>query len=373
VTTDDTGPEIPSGFLLSGVYYDIVTNAGYGGNITICLEYDPSGITGAEEDLRLYHYHGDTWTDVSTSLDTGANRIYCQVSALSLFAVLEPPLNSPPAALDDAFVTDQDDTLDVPAPGILANDTDPDGDALTAVLQNDTSHGTLALNADGSFTYTPVPGYYGADNFTYIASDGAADSHLATVSLTVHQDNSAGVFPSFTVRYMTINQANNNQSKNQRFSKWFSRYTAKQDKPTFSLWGRLRLPEGYTVAELDKYAAVTISIDQSSGEGTTNFQELNLRKLGIIWTSKQSEQNISEYMNITKMTVLWYPDSSHWAGWAMFYLRGTLELPDDIESDTLPLKATVTLGIPVTADGGGNLVGEDTVECKITDRSNRWQ
>jgi hypothetical protein len=127
------------------------------------------------------------------------------------------------------------------------------------------------------------------------------------------------------------------------------------------------------VAELDKYAAVTISIDQSSGEGTTNFQELNLRKLGIIWTSKQSEQNISEYMNITKMTVLWYPDSSHWAGWAMFYLRGTLELPDDIESDTLPLKATVTLGIPVTADGGGNLVGEDTVECKITDRSNRWQ
>ena len=45
------------------------------------------------------------------------------------------------------------------APGVLANDTDPDGDPLTAVLVTGPSHGTLTLNANGSFTYTPAANY----------------------------------------------------------------------------------------------------------------------------------------------------------------------------------------------------------------------
>ena len=56
---------------------------------------------------------------------------------------------------------------------MLANDTDADGDALTAVLIAGPAHGTLTLNADGSFTYTPAAGYNGTDSFTYRASDGA--------------------------------------------------------------------------------------------------------------------------------------------------------------------------------------------------------
>ena len=55
---------------------------------------------------------------------------------------------------------------------MLANDTDMDGDALTAVLVSGPAHGTLTLNPDGSFTYTPAANYNGADTFTYKANDG---------------------------------------------------------------------------------------------------------------------------------------------------------------------------------------------------------
>ena len=56
---------------------------------------------------------------------------------------------------------------------MLGNDTDPDGDTLTAaVVDSAPSHGTLTLNADGSFTYTPAANFNGTDSFTYRASDG---------------------------------------------------------------------------------------------------------------------------------------------------------------------------------------------------------
>ena len=70
-------------------------------------------------------------------------------------------------------------------PGVLANDTDADGNPLTAVLDTNVTHGTLALNANGGFTYTPTTGYTGPDSFTYHANDGTANSNIVTVSLTV--------------------------------------------------------------------------------------------------------------------------------------------------------------------------------------------
>ena len=65
------------------------------------------------------------------------------------------------------------------APGVLANDTDADGDPLTAVVVTGPAHGTLTLNANGSFTYTPAANYNGADRFTYRANDGTANSNNA--------------------------------------------------------------------------------------------------------------------------------------------------------------------------------------------------
>jgi VCBS repeat-containing protein len=67
---------------------------------------------------------------------------------------------------------------------VLANDTDPDGDALTAQLASSTANGTVSLQSDGSFTYTPNAGFTGDDSFSYTASDGSLTS-TATATITV--------------------------------------------------------------------------------------------------------------------------------------------------------------------------------------------
>jgi VCBS repeat-containing protein len=93
-----------------------------------------------------------------------------------------------PEAVEDDYMTDVDVTLTVTAPGVLSNDSDLNGDPLTAVLDTDVSDGTLTLNADGSFTYVPDAGFYGTDSFTYHANDGTTDSNTVTVTIEVIQD-----------------------------------------------------------------------------------------------------------------------------------------------------------------------------------------
>jgi len=98
-----------------------------------------------------------------------------------------------PLANDDAYTTDEDTTLVVAALGVLTNDIDDD--SLTAILDTGPSNGTLTLNADGSFTYTPALNFNGTDSFIYYANDGSLDSNFATVTITVNTVNDA---PSFT-------------------------------------------------------------------------------------------------------------------------------------------------------------------------------
>ncbi|MGH9458687.1 MAG: Ig-like domain-containing protein, partial [Thermoanaerobaculia bacterium] len=90
-----------------------------------------------------------------------------------------------PVANDDAFSTNEDTALTVPVPGVLGNDTDADSTTVTATLVSGTSNGTLVLNADGSFTYTPNSEFSGSDSFTYKASDGTNVSNVATVTIDV--------------------------------------------------------------------------------------------------------------------------------------------------------------------------------------------
>jgi len=109
----------------------------------------------------------------------GAN----QASATVTVTVI--PVNDAPEAANDAFSLTQGGSLIGPAPGVLTNDTDVEGDALSAMLATPPLHGTLALSANGGFTYTPTNHYFGADSFAYRASDGSATSTVATVSLTI--------------------------------------------------------------------------------------------------------------------------------------------------------------------------------------------
>jgi len=100
------------------------------------------------------------------------------------------PVASPPVAVDDGFETNEDIPLVVDAAqGVLANDYDPDGDAISAVLVAGPDNGTLDLSDDGSFSYTPDQDYFGTDTFTYKVGAGSMDSENATVTITINPVN----------------------------------------------------------------------------------------------------------------------------------------------------------------------------------------
>lgn len=100
-------------------------------------------------------------------------------------------LNAPPIAQDDIYAVDEDTVLLVPGPGVTGNDTDAEGAALAVTLVTGPAHGTLAMNADGSFSYTPEADFNGSDSFTYRVNDGSLDSNLAMVTVAVNPVNDA--------------------------------------------------------------------------------------------------------------------------------------------------------------------------------------
>ena len=102
-------------------------------------------------------------------------------SNLATVTITVAPQNDEPVAENDGHTTTQDVSLGVSRDdGVLSNDGDVDGDPLVANLIADVANGTLVLNSDGSFTYTPDSGFSGTDSFTYQANDGTEDSNIAT-------------------------------------------------------------------------------------------------------------------------------------------------------------------------------------------------
>ncbi|HEV7365582.1 MAG TPA: PKD domain-containing protein [Gemmatimonadales bacterium] len=110
-----------------------------------------------------------------------------------------PPSNGAPTAFPDDYTTNEggDQTLTIgAAQGVLANDTDPEHDPLTASLASGPSNGTVNLRSDGSFDYTPNSSFFGDDGFSYRASDPAGGSSTATVTIHVQPVNDSPRFSS---------------------------------------------------------------------------------------------------------------------------------------------------------------------------------
>jgi hypothetical protein len=95
-------------------------------------------------------------------------------------------VNDPPIVEGEQYETYYETTLDVPSPGVLANDYDPvEFDGLTASgPTSGPNHGTVVLRSNGSFTYTPDPGYSGFDSFSYVVSDSQPGG-TASAEITV--------------------------------------------------------------------------------------------------------------------------------------------------------------------------------------------
>lgn len=125
----------------------------------------------------------DGLLNLSSTKGTASGMLsFLQVGAGSL-----PDNTAPVANPDPLYSVDQNNVLEIAAPGVLGNDSDAEGNALTAVLgATNVSNGTLTLNADGSFVYTPTIGTSGIDSFTYKASDGVLESTEATATITVN-------------------------------------------------------------------------------------------------------------------------------------------------------------------------------------------
>lgn len=108
-----------------------------------------------------------------------------EIDAVQLRGELTPP-DAPPTPVNDTFAGAEDSDI---TGDVLVNDSDPDGDALSASVVNGPTHGSLTLEANGTFRYTPDPNYNGPDSFTYAATDPAGQSATATVDLTVASVN----------------------------------------------------------------------------------------------------------------------------------------------------------------------------------------
>src|SRR2546427_68164 len=115
-------------------------------------------------------------------------------SGVATVTITVTPVNDAPVAeIGRASSRDREKISTVSAPGVLANDSDVDGDTLSAVLVSGPTRGTLTLNGDGSLVYMPALNFNGTDSFTYKASDGQAQSGVATVTITVTPVNDAPV------------------------------------------------------------------------------------------------------------------------------------------------------------------------------------
>jgi len=99
--------------------------------------------------------------------------------------------DDPPLAIDDLYHVGEGESLDVNAPGILDNDIASPDDTLTATLVSGVSHGSLTLNANGSFAYVHDGSETTSDQFTYYVSSDTKDSNIATVTLIVQPVNDA--------------------------------------------------------------------------------------------------------------------------------------------------------------------------------------
>jgi VCBS repeat-containing protein len=139
------------------------------------LELHPDGALSYTPERDYNGTDSFVYTANDGELDSGPTTVTINLGAV----------DDAPAAQSDSYHTNQEMPLTVEAPGVLANDSDADGDSLTAALVSGPAHGSLTLNADGSLSYTPNADYIGSDSFSYLASDGGLESDLVTVTIEV--------------------------------------------------------------------------------------------------------------------------------------------------------------------------------------------
>lgn len=174
----------------AGVTFDVLANDSDPDGDTVTLDsFDGSSIANG----TLTSNGGGSFTYVSDPAYFGSETFTYVASdgnggtdpaTVTITVVAQP---DDPSAAADAYTTPQDTALVVAAPGVLANDSDEDGDTLTVATTpvSGPTSGSLTLAADGSFTYTPNAAFVGTDSFTYRIDDGTGRTAGGLVTITV--------------------------------------------------------------------------------------------------------------------------------------------------------------------------------------------
>ncbi len=93
-SSNNAGGALPSEYKLLGTYYDLTTTASYSGSITVTMSYDPADVKN-QNNLKLWHFDGTTWHDITTAVDTVNHTITGTTSSLSPFAIGEKDITPP--------------------------------------------------------------------------------------------------------------------------------------------------------------------------------------------------------------------------------------------------------------------------------------
>jgi large repetitive protein len=175
---DGTLASIPTAGNFSDLDGDTLSFAATG--LPAGLSIDPvTGLISGTVDNGASQINGGIYAITVTASDGNGG----MVSSTFTYTVTNPA----PMAADDSATTNEDTPVII---SVLANDNDPDGDALS-VTSATAPNGTVVINADGSITYTPNANFNGTDTVTYTISDGNGGTSTATVTITVAPQNDA--------------------------------------------------------------------------------------------------------------------------------------------------------------------------------------
>jgi len=151
--------------------------------LTVLAEMQPTNgqlSLAVDGSFSYTHDGGETTSDSFTYSVSDGNG-----SAIGAVTLSINPVNDDPVAVADSYTVATVGGTLVSDPGVLANDTDPENDVLSAALDTPPLNGQLDLGTDGIFTYIHNGSQFLSDSFSYIASDGNGGAATATVSLTI--------------------------------------------------------------------------------------------------------------------------------------------------------------------------------------------
>ncbi len=189
VPTDEAYEVAEDTMLTVSIAEGVLANDSSTGPLTASLVDTPSSGTVALSPDGSFTYEpaADFNGTVTFTYDVIDDQSVTQTTSTTTITVL--PVNDSPLGVADGYQVNEDGTLTVSvANGVLSNDSDIDGDSLTVALDDPAMSGTVALNTDGSFVYTPNANYAGLDTFTYEISDGT-DTAMAEVTIEVQPIN----------------------------------------------------------------------------------------------------------------------------------------------------------------------------------------